>query len=44
MPTIFQSLWMCLIRLAEECTHSDNNHVYNHQMYKTTAPEFGTKN
>ena len=44
MLTIFQSLLMCMIRLAEESTHSDNNHVYYHQMYKTTEPELGTKN
>ena len=35
---------MCLIRLAEECRHINNNYVYNHQMYKTTEPELGTKN
>ena len=44
MLIIFQSLWMCMNRLAEERTHSDNDHVYDHQMYKTTEPEFGTKN
>ena len=44
MFTIFQSLLMCMIGLAEERTESDNNHVYYHQMYKTTEPEFGTKN
>ena len=44
MLTIFQSLWMCMNRLAEERTHSDNDHVYDHQMYKTTEPEVGTKN
>jgi hypothetical protein len=32
MPTIFQSLWMCLIRIAD---------VYNHLMYKTTDPSLG---
>jgi hypothetical protein len=35
---------MLMIRLAEERTQSDNDHVYVHQMYKTTEPEVGTKN
>ena len=44
MPTNFQSLLDCLIRLAEECRHSDHNHKNHHQMHKTTAPEFGIEN
>ena len=44
MLTIFQFLLMCMIRLAEESTHPDNNHMYYYQMYKTTEPELGTKN
>ena len=35
---------MLMIRLAEERTQSDNDHVYVHQMYKTTEPEVRTKN